>query len=384
MFELRDYQKDASTVAVNFFRNEKAKYNALMVLPTGSGKSLIIADIASKLGEPLLIFQPSKEILEQNFGKIQSYGIWNAGVYSASMNSKDINRITYATIGSAIHHPKLFARFRFIIIDECHLVNPEHGMYYNFIQILPCKVLGLTATPYRLYSNFGGSILRFLTRTRPKIFSRLIYYVQVETLLQRGYLADLDYYKIKLIDRRNLQLNSTGADYTDRSVRDLYQKTHFAENLENVIQRLLLAGRKSILVFTRFVEEAQYLSDALGNKAAVISAKTEKLKRAKILQDFKSQRILVVANVGILTTGFDYPELDTIVLARPTMSLGLYYQMVGRALRPYPDKKGWIIDLCGNYERFGRVDQLKIMQTKPGLYAIFSGNNQLTNVYFNK
>jgi DNA repair protein RadD len=163
----------------------------------------------------------------------------------------------------------------------------------------------------------------------------------------------------------------------------MYQKTHFAESLENVIQRLLVAGRKSILVFTRFVEEAQYLSETLGNKAAVVSSKTDKLKRAKILQAFKSRRILVVANVGILTTGFDYPELDTIVIARPTMSLGLYYQMVGRALRPYPGKEGWIVDLCGNYDRFGRVDKLKLEQTRPGLYAIFSGNKQLTNVYFN-
>jgi DNA repair protein RadD len=384
MYKLRDYQKDASSAAVNFFRDEKATYNALMVLPTGSGKSLIIADIAARLNEPLLIFQPSKEILEQNFGKIQSYGIWNAGVYSASMKSKDINRITYATIGSAIHHPELFTRFRFIIVDECHLVNSDHGMYHDFIQMLPYKVLGLTATPYRLYSNkFGGSMLRFLTRTRPKIFSRLIYNVQVETLLQRGYLANLDYYRIRLIDQRKLQLNSTGADYTDRSVREMYQKTHFAESLENVIQRLLVAGRKSILVFTRFVEEAQYLSETLGNKAAVVSSKTDKLKRAKILQAFKSRRILVVANVGILTTGFDYPELDTIVIARPTMSLGLYYQMVGRALRPYPGKEGWIVDLCGNYDRFGRVDKLKLEQTRPGLYAIFSGNKQLTNVYFN-
>lgn len=384
MFKLRDYQKDASMAAVNFFRDEKARYNALMVLPTGSGKSLIIADIAVKLGEPLLIFQPSKEILEQNFGKIQSYGIWNAGVYSASMKSKDINRITYATIGSAIHHTELFSRFKFIIIDECHLVNSDHGMYHDFIDMLPCKVLGLTATPYRLYSNkSGGSMLRFLTRMRPKIFSRLIYNIQIETLLRRGYLADLAYYKMRIIDQSKLKVNSSGADYTDRSVRELYQKTHFAESLENVIQRLILAGRKSILVFTRFVEEAKYLSETFGDKASVVSSKTDKLKRAKILQAFKTRHILVVANVGILTTGFDYPELDTIVIARPTMSLGLYYQMIGRALRPYPGKKGWIIDLCGNYDRFGRVDQLRLIQTKPGLYAIFSGEKQLTNVYFN-
>lgn len=89
-----------------------------------------------------------------------------------------------------------------------------------------------------------------------------------------------------------------------------------------------------------------------------------------------------MANVGVLTTGFDFPELSTVVLARPTMSLALYYQMCGRAIRPYKDKVSWVVDLCGNYKRFGRVDELAMRQTKPGIWAVFSGYKQLTNVYF--
>ena len=103
-----------------------------------------------------------------------------------------------------------------------------------------------------------------------------------------------------------------------------------------------------------------------------------------ILSSFKAGKINVVANVGVLTTGFDYPELDTIVLARPTMSLALYYQMVGRAIRPCPNKQGWIVDLCRNYDRFGRVDDLNLVETSPGIWAVFSGSRQLTNVYFKK
>ena len=102
------------------------------------------------------------------------------------------------------------------------------------------------------------------------------------------------------------------------------------------------------------------------------------------MRAFKQKQIKVVANVGVLTTGFDFPELATVVLARPTMSLALYYQMCGRAIRPFPNKVSWVVDLCGNYKRFGRVDDLELRQTKPGIWAVFSGAKQLTNVYFRK
>ena len=91
----------------------------------------------------------------------------------------------------------------------------------------------------------------------------------------------------------------------------------------------------------------------------------------------------MVANVGVLTTGFDYPELDTVVMARPTMSLALWYQIVGRCIRPHPSKRsGWVIDLCGNLERFGEVRDLRLNDTGNGKWAVFSKDRQLTNVYF--
>lgn len=165
-YVLRDYQQKASDAAVSFFNNKAKKTNAIMVLPTGSGKSLIIADIAARLDGHTLVFQPSKEILEQNFKKLCSYGILDCSIYSASFGRKEISRITFATIGSVINHPDLFSHFQSIIIDECHLVNPKEGMYKKFLELLKCKVLGLTATPYRLSSSQGfGSMLKFITRT---------------------------------------------------------------------------------------------------------------------------------------------------------------------------------------------------------------------------
>lgn len=385
MYELRDYQIGAVNAAVKFFSTRNKK-NGLIVLPTGSGKSLVIANIALWLNAPVLIFQPSKEILEQNYEKLCSYGLlMDVGIFSASLNRKQVSTITFATIGSVKGCKDYFRRFRYVIIDECHYVNAEAGMYKDFIEATGCKVLGLTATPYRLYSNrFYGSMLRFITRTNPRIFNEMLYCVQTGTLLSRGYLAKMNYYQLNVVNTDRLKVNSTGADYTDASVRRHYKEIKFNDTLENIIHRLLVAGRTSILVFTRFIEEAEYVAKAIGASAAVVSSETSKADREEILRKFKTKEINVVANVGVLTTGFDFPELATVVLARPTMSLALYYQMVGRAIRPYEDKTSWIVDLCGNYKRFGRVEDLQVRETKPGIYAVFNGYRQLTNVYFKK
>ena len=382
-YELRDYQRQASDRAVEFFTDKKRKGNAIMVLPTGSGKSLVIADIASRLSEPTLVFQPSKEILEQNFLKLTSYGVLDCAIYSASMNSKNIARITFATIGSVINNKEQFSHFRNIIVDECHFVNAKQGMYFDFLEQMNAPVLGLTATPYRLSSNSFGSILKFITRTKPRVFKDVIYYCQVGELAQRNYLAKLEYYQVRAIHTQNLQLNSTRADYTDKSVKAEYQRSGFQNKILEIVERLIRADRENILVFTRFVEEAQFLVDRLEGLAEIVTAQTPKKERERILKEFKSGEIRVVANVGILTTGFDYPELSTIVLARPTMSLALYYQMVGRGIRPHSTKKcSWIVDLCENYDRFGKVENLVLSRDSKGLWGVFSDEKQLTNVFF--
>lgn len=384
MYVLRDYQKQASVAAVNYLRRLDRR-NGIIVLPTGAGKSLVIADIVARLGEPVLIFQPSKEILEQNFSKLCSYGILDAGIYSASVRRKNISRITFATIGTVNNALDYFRRFRYAVIDECHLVNAEEGMYKNLIETLRLKVIGLTATPYRLYSSKDdGSMLRFITRTYPRIFSDVIYYVQVGELQDRGYLADMNYYQLNVVNCNMIKANTKGSDFDDESLKRYYKQIKYNDTLENIVRRLLVAGRQSVLVFTKFIEEAEYVVKQIGSDAAVVSSRMSKRERERILRDFKEKRIKVVANVGVLTTGFDFPELATVVLARPTMSLALYYQMCGRAIRPFGKKVSWIVDLCGNYKRFGRIDQLVLRQPEPGKWAVFSGGRQLTNVYFQK
>ena len=223
-FKLRPYQEEASKKAVEFFLDEKKNWNALEVLPTASGKSLILADIAARLKDKVLVFSPTKEILEQNYKKYCSYGFDNASIYSASFKSKEISDVTFATIGSVKGHPELFTDFKYILIDEVHLVKPESGMYKEFLDKLKSKVIGLTATPFRLYSyqNYG-SILKFLTRSRDKIFKELIYYVQVEDMAKNGYICLPNYYSCPppQWNEGNLQLNSTCRDYTDQSVMNV-------------------------------------------------------------------------------------------------------------------------------------------------------------------
>lgn len=387
IYRLRDYQQQASDRAVEFF-SSKTRMNAIEVLPTGSGKSLVIADIANRLDGHTLVFQPSKEILEQNYRKMCSYGVLDVSIYSASFNRKEVSRITFATIGSAIHHIDQFMHFDNIIIDECHYVNSNAGQYEEFIRTVGCKVLGLTATPYRLSTSSWGAMLKFITRTRPRIFSKVIYQVQIQTLLNMGYLAELDYFytPAPLYDERNLKDNSTGADYTDRSVQEEYRRIDFYSWLVQIVRRVMSPknGRKrnGILVFTRFLKEAKRLADEIDG-CAMVSGETPKAEREQILEGFKAGEIKVVVNVGVLTTGFDYPELDTIVMARPTKSLSLWYQIVGRAIRPSPLKeKGWVIDLCGNINRFGKVQDLVLVEPKPNMWQVQSNGRQLTNVLF--
>ena len=385
---LRDYQKAASDKAVAFFKDKNKKSNGVMVLPTGAGKSIVIADIAHRLNDYVLIFCPSREILEQNFKKLCSYGILDCSIYSASFNSKEISRITFATIGSVKSHPELFAHFKNIIVDECHLVNPIEGLYKDFFDAVKCKVLGLTATPYRLSSSRDfGSMLKFITRTKPHVFSEVIYHVQVSTLLDMGYLSKVNYYPMNPTgwNELNLKINTTGADYTDKSVQKEYERIDFYSYIVHIVQRLMnpKAGgkRKGILVFTRFLKEAERLTMSIPG-CAIVSGDTPKKERERILESFKTGEIPVVANVGVLTTGFDYPELDTVVMARPTMSLAMYYQIVGRCIRPYKGKTAWFVDLCGNINRFGEVSDLHLKDTGNGKWAVFSKGRQLTNVRF--
>ena len=328
--------------------------------------------------------------------------MFDCSIYSASLNRKEINRITFATIGSVMNHLHDFDVFKFIIIDECHLVNPGEGQYKEFIEAVEGrKVVGLTATPFRLGQTIDpktinwkvpqyGSILKFITRTRPRIFDRVLYFCQVKDLLEAGFLANLRYFDMNRLELDNVKLNTTGADYDEKSLKAEFERVDLYEYTLQIINRVLHPKdgkpRNGILVFTKFVADAERLTWDLDGICEMVSGTTPKKEREAILERFKSGETRVVANVGVLTTGFDHPALDTIILARPTMSLALYYQMVGRAIRPYPGKVGWIIDLCGSFAKFGEVADLEVDQESANKWIITGTKEkkQLTNIIMRK
>lgn len=387
MFILRPYQERAVNSGVDFFKY--ANHNGgLMVLPTGSGKSLVLSSIAKQLDWHTIILQPSKEILQQNYEKLQAYWCDDVKIYSASMKSKEMGKITLATIGSIIKQKDLLQHIENIIIDECHLVDHLKGQYKELINTIGCKVLGLTATPYRLKVYEQAPMLKFLTRVRKPIFQKVIHVTQISEIERLGFLAKMQYFEVDGIKASRLRSNSTGNDYTDDSVRQHLEEIDFDKKIIDIVERITKAGRKHILVFTRFVEWASRLSETLKEKwiqATYVSWETKTKERERILSDFKNGNIQVVLNVWVLTTWFDFPELDAVVLARPTKSLWLYYQMVGRWMRPHKNKQECrVIDMAEIKKRYGEVNEIKVLNEWSERYptrVVKSQGVQLTNKF---
>lgn len=389
-YKLREYQKEASDRAVAYFLEKDAKYNALEVLVTASGKSLIIADIAYKLDANVLIFSPSKEITLQNYEKMRSYGV-ECSMYSASVGQKVISRITFATIGSVKNKADEFKDFEYIIVDEAHLVSPKKGMYKNFFKALKKKVLGVTATPYRLETMGDydvatkkfkptGSYLKMLTDYAHPIFKEIIYNIDTETIEKMGFLCRPEYWVIppKGWNNKSIKRTADGSEYTEYGINWMQKKTHFREYTIDVVYRLLDKERHGILIFVRSIAEAmEYRSRIKGSD--IVSGDMEKKKRDKVIAEFKTDKIKVLINVGCLVCGFDYPALDTVVLAAPTMSLAKYTQEVGRVVRLYPNKKPYVIDLVDNYSKFGDTFNQKLVSDN-GKWYIENAGKQLTGV----
>lgn len=204
-----------------------------------------------------------------------------------------------------------------LIVHNCHGVNPKQGMYKDFFNAIgDTKILGLTATPYRLTQCMNGSMLKFITRTRPNVFSKVIYQVQIQTLLDMGYLAKLRYFQMNIVgwNENNLRVNSTGADYTDKSLIAEYERVGFYGFLVDIVKRLInpCGGRKphGILVFTRFIKEALQLTQSIPG-CEIVTGETPKKDRERILKAFKDGSIPVVANVGVLTCLSDDTEILT-------------------------------------------------------------------------
>uniref|UniRef100_A0A6M3L1I3 Putative homing endonuclease n=1 Tax=viral metagenome TaxID=1070528 RepID=A0A6M3L1I3_9ZZZZ len=328
-----------------------------------SGKSLLIANIAKNVGGKVIVLQPSREILSQNMEKMISYGETDIGVYSASLGRKDTGKITFATIGSVVKHKELFADCELIIVDEADAVNSRGGMYEEFITSLNIQTIGLTATPFRLrnYNDFrtGEHVAesRILTRTRPRIFNKIIHITQIKDLFDQKYLCPLDYDWQNEYDSRKIKSNSTGQGFNDEALKE-YNKS---QNItDRIVDSVVNSNSKHCLAFTQFTSESDEVVEKLKEKnisCATVSATTKNREREEIVKDFRSGKIRCLINVGIFLCGFNFPELDCIIFGRPTKSLRVFYQGIGRGIRISEGKTSCkVYDLCDNVKRFGKIE----------------------------
>lgn len=334
---LRDYQTRTIAQLYDWFRANDG--NPCLVLPTGAGKSHIVAALCKDAVQNypstrILMLTHVKELIEQNAQKMRQH--WaNApmGIYSASIGKKQIDAITFAGIQSIRSKAQQLGHIDLCIIDECHLVShKDEGSYRQLINDLKAinpkmRVVGLTATPYRLGHG--------LITDKPALFDDLIEPVSIEELVYKGYLAPLRS-KVTTLDFDLSKVKKRGGEYVDADLQKVMDQQD--KNIKVVQEIIALAGdRKAWLIFCTGVSHSIHIRDVLlahNIQAAHISGDTPKAERERILSDFKAGKYKAVTNCSVLTTGFDYPDIDLIAMLRPTMSPSLYVQMAGRGMRP--------------------------------------------------
>ena len=385
MLKLRPYQADPVRKAIEFFNGPETE-PSLIVLPTAWGKSIMTAFVAANIPqyERLLVVQPSKELLEQNYAKYMTLcgESATAGIYSASFRRKEVERITYATIGSIKDVGHVFREMGFtkMLIDEAHLYpRKEESMLGKFLKEAGIRqVLGITATPLKL-EQFGQktgevfdkwSELLMLTALSPDgtFFKNILHVGQIQEMTSMGFWSPLVYEPVPF-DTRMLRINTTGSEYSVNSMEEAYKLNNVRSNIYSALNYHF--SRRHCLVFVPSVDEARILADGYPD-SAYISGDMTKKERESVINGFREGRIRTVFNVGVLSTGFDYPLIDMIILAFSTFSVAKYYQILGRGVRIHPDKKDClVIDLGGNVARFGHVEDIRFEYD--GRWRMFGG-----------
>ena len=385
MITLRENQSEPIAKTIQFFQEEKPK-PSLIVLPTAWGKSILTAFVAKNTTDRLLVLQPSKELLEQNYCKYMNlcgdFGT-NAGIYSASFGRKEIAQITYATIGSIKNLGETFKRYGFskMLIDEAHLYPREaDSMLGRFLKDSGIThVLGITATPVKLQTNrdrdgqtFSKLVMLTSRSKKGNFYKDIIHVGQVQEMVRLGFWSPL-LYETASFDDSLLVFNSSKSEYTEDSVQRAYDANGGTQGIVETLDKH--PERKHVLAFVPSVQDAIDLSQRYPN-SGVIYGEQDKREREQTVARFRSGEIRVLFNVRVLSTGFDFTGIDCIVLGISTASIALYYQIIGRGTRIDPEKRDCLIsDLGGNVERFGRVED--IIFEKGRLWRMFGTGGRL-------
>ena len=358
MITLRDYQKKAVDEVFNYICNNKG--NPVVIAPTGSGKSILIAEIIRKSlkwwpGTRILMLTHQKELIEQDMDKLKKIAPeLDMGVYSASLKSKDASHdVTFASIQSICKNKE--DRFNVVLVDECHLINNnESGNYRSYLGMLNCRVIGFTATPYRLGQ---GMIVGEDT-----IFDHYIETISILEMQKKGYLSRLS------SKTTSITLDVAGVSKLNGEFKqgELDKKVNTLDNNEAIVNELAnyitMQGVKHMIVFCTSVEHAYSIKSLMNQKeipTVCVEGAMDKATREKAIEEFTSGKALCATNVNVLSIGFDYPDIDCVVMLRPTLSTALYVQQAGRGLRIAPNKdRCLLLDFAGNVRRHGPIGML--------------------------
>lgn len=372
MLQLRSYQQACIDKLYSWWITHPENADAPIVsVPTGGGKSVIIAELCRLLFDTwaeqhprTVVIVPSKELAEQNADKLVSRlpSHIRVGYYSAAIGRKQPNAdVIVATIGSIYNAAHVLGNIRCVVIDECHLVNPdgkEAGRYRQFLSDLAkyCqfRTVGFTATPYR-----GNGI--WLTDGVAPLFAGIAHTVTTGELIDAGYLSRL----IRPIDALQTRIDTDGikttsGDYNMGELSDRVQSYLPAAAAETC---RMAADRKKWIAFCPTVENAVTFAGLLraqGHVVAVVTGDTPKAERADAIAAFHRGEIRCLVTVLALATGFDAPDVDCLIWLRPTRSPVLYVQGFGRGLRIADGKENCLVlDFSDTVERLGPVDAVK-------------------------
>lgn len=357
-YRLRDYQQRAVDNVVKFFRKSKAP--AAVVLPTGSGKSLVIAELARIAKGRVLVLAHVKELVEQNHEKYESYGL-KAGIFSASLGKKEKHeKAIFGSVQSiARASDEFFEDFSLLVIDECHRVADDGDtQYQEVIEKLRARnpelrILGLTATPYRM--GLGWIYERSQTgevkTDQPRFFKQCVFELPLTYMIKNRYLTVPIKVDIPVTSYDFSELSESGRLYSTAEVEEILknQKALTPLIINNIVDIAERYHRKGVMIFSASVRHAEEIVSYLPpGQARLVVGDTSMAQRDQIVADFKAAKFKYLVNVSVLTTGFDAPHVDVIAILRPTESNSLYQQIVGRGLRLAPDKKDcFILDYTG-------------------------------------
>jgi len=363
--KLRPYQQQAHDAAIEWIK--QTTDSCVLELPTGSGKSLVVAAIANTLhavsrGKHILCIVPSKELLEQNAEKYEATGN-PCSLFSASVGETCLKHpVVFGTpvsIKNKIH--RFGPKFCAVVLDEAHKITPTVRSIIEALkeQNPNIRVIGLSATPYRLSS---GYIYRLDEKGRANsddtandpYFKSKVYTVYARDLIKNGYLSKpvigaihADHYHTL-----DMQVNRMG-NFAQADVDKAFhgQGRLTATIVEDIVNQA--RNRQGVMIFAATIQHAQEVMESLPpSLSAIVTGSTNKIEREEILAKFKARRIKYLVNVSVLTTGFDAPHVDLVAILRATESVGLFQQIIGRGLRIDGNKEDCLIlDYAENIDR---------------------------------